>query len=101
MIESNRNSTSVETISEEVSAPVARSAETEVQSGVDAGTPFGAGEATEHGDSGGYAASGMTETLSAHSAYEPTDEANLKTATTGPSSAPGYGVINTADKETD
>ena len=55
----------------------------------------GAEEAAAGGLSGGYAAGGNSDTLSPGSAGEPTDEENLKDATTGPASAPGYGVINT------
>lgn len=43
----------------------------------------------------GYAGGGMTDTNSPGSSGDPTDRANLEDATTGPSSAPGYRVINT------
>jgi len=61
--------------------------------GFNDGTPVGVTEATDHGDTGGYAGSGMTDTLTLGSVGDPTDEKNLKGATTGASSAPGVGVI--------
>ena len=65
----------------------------EEAAGFDDGTPIGVTEATDHGDTGGYAASGMTDTLAPGSAGDPSDEKNLEGATTGASSAPGFGVI--------
>ncbi|MBW3621991.1 MAG: hypothetical protein KY468_01115 [Armatimonadetes bacterium] len=54
----------------------------------------GAVEATEGEITGGYAASGCTETSSPGADGDPTDKENLEDAVTGPSSAPGYGLIN-------
>lgn len=60
-------------------------------------TPASAATETRDKDLSGYSAGGNADTNSAGSSGDPTDEENLEDATTGPASAPGYGVINSDD----
>jgi hypothetical protein len=62
--------------------------------GVNDGTPVGTEEATAHGLSGGYSASGFTESLTIGSHGDPTDSRNLAGAVTGPGNVPGFGVVD-------
>ena len=63
--------------------------------GVNDGSPIGTAEATKHEPTGGFAASGVTESSTYGSHGDPTDSANMSGATTGAGVVPGLGVRHT------